>query len=275
MIEKIVEFLKEAAIVVRENQQQFTHTSFKEERVGSVVTETDVIISRMFKKFIEENFSALNYIIIDEENLSDLGDDKFAAVTASEYQFVIDPIDGTHTFALGIPDYAVSVGILHYGKPWLGAICLPAIGDILYTDSREIYWMKDIYSASSQTKILQKQELSRLAVIFGNDWFVKINDNYDNKTETILSFYSAVVHLYYMITQRGKGYYFGSYIWDMAGCWPMLKLMGFEFYNYSDKRKLDFFSADDFTAKFKIADLHIICRSNDFERLKLITDLRK
>lgn len=275
MIEKIVKFLKEAAVFARDNQQQITQTSFKEDRVGSVVTETDLSVSRSFKKLIEENFSGLNYVVIDEESLSDLGENKFSAVDKSEYQFVIDPIDGTHTYALGMPDFAISVGILHYGKPWLGAICLPAFGKILYTDGGTVYLLSDIYAPKPQKTTVEKTELTRLAVIFTNDWFVKINDNYESSSETILSFYSAVVHLYYMITGCARAYYCGASLWDIAGSWPMLKLMGFDFYDYETGRKLEFFSADNFNEKFKLSSLHIACRPQEFERLKEITDLRQ
>lgn len=139
---------------------------------------------------------------------------------------------------------------------------------------RSVFWLKNIYSAKPEKTMLRAEKLSPLAVIFSNDWFVKINDNYDAHSETILSFYSAVEHLFYMITGRGRAYYCGACIWDIAGSWPMLKLMNFDFYDYQSGRKLEFLSADDFNSKLKLNSLKIACRGEEFERLKLIADIR-
>lgn len=139
MIEKIVEFLTTAGKFADDNQKKISTTSFKAEQVCSVVTETDLEVSRMFKAFVETNFSSLSHVIVDEETLSSLGEDKFATVSASEYQFVIDPIDGTHTYALGMPEYGISVGVMKNCRPLIGGICLPALGEILYSDGETVY----------------------------------------------------------------------------------------------------------------------------------------
>lgn len=89
-----------------------------------------------------------------------------------------------------------------------------------------------------------------------------------------MSLYACIVHFFYMITNRARGYYFGSFIWDIAGSWPSLKALGFDFYDYESGKVLDKFSSDDFNEKFKIKNLQIVCKKEDFSRLKEITDLR-
>lgn len=49
----------------------------------------------------------------------------------SEYTFVVDPLDGTNNFVLGIPDFAISIGLLRGDEAILGVIYNPIL-DRLY-----------------------------------------------------------------------------------------------------------------------------------------------
>lgn len=44
--------------------------------------------------------------------------------------WVVDPIDGTREFLLGVPEYAVSVGLVVAGEPVLGVVYNPAQDDL-------------------------------------------------------------------------------------------------------------------------------------------------
>lgn len=55
--------------------------------------------------------------------------------TASEYQWVIDPLDGTANFLHGLPQFAVSIACLHHGKPEVGIVYNP-VSDDWYTAAR-------------------------------------------------------------------------------------------------------------------------------------------
>jgi myo-inositol-1(or 4)-monophosphatase len=48
----------------------------------------------------------------------------------SEYTFVIDPLDGTNNFVMGIPDFAVSIGLLKDDEAIFGVIYNPIIDQI-------------------------------------------------------------------------------------------------------------------------------------------------
>lgn len=55
--------------------------------------------------------------------------------SASDYQWVIDPIDGTANFVNGIPLFAVSVALLKGGVPIVGVVYNP-VGDSLYATAK-------------------------------------------------------------------------------------------------------------------------------------------
>lgn len=47
------------------------------------------------------------------------------------FQWVLDPIDGTKSFIHGVPLFGTLIALLEAGEPVLGAIHLPAMGDLL------------------------------------------------------------------------------------------------------------------------------------------------
>jgi histidinol phosphatase-like enzyme (inositol monophosphatase family) len=63
-------------------------------------------------------------ILGEEEGLSGGAD--------AEYRWVLDPIDGTKSFVRGVPLYGVMVGLLRDGRPIVGAVNMPALGEIVY-----------------------------------------------------------------------------------------------------------------------------------------------
>jgi myo-inositol-1(or 4)-monophosphatase len=50
-------------------------------------------------------------------------------VRAGGRTWMVDPIDGTNSFVLGIPEFGVSVGLADAGRPVLGVVVNPATGD--------------------------------------------------------------------------------------------------------------------------------------------------
>ena len=55
-----------------------------------------------------------------------LGEESDATAIDNDWLWVVDPIDGTSNFARGLPQFAVSVALLHRGQPMLAAIhCAP------------------------------------------------------------------------------------------------------------------------------------------------------
>jgi len=86
--------------------------------VGDRVTDADVAIQSRMVNGIRACFPHDG--ILAEEGVDDTG--------TSEFVWVIDPIDGTNNYALGIPCFAVSIGILKDGTPHAGVIHDPNSG---------------------------------------------------------------------------------------------------------------------------------------------------
>jgi inositol-phosphate phosphatase / L-galactose 1-phosphate phosphatase / histidinol-phosphatase len=57
------------------------------------------------------------------------GEEHGAERTDAEYVWVLDPIDGTKAFITGLPIFGTLIALLHRGKPVLGVIDQPVLGE--------------------------------------------------------------------------------------------------------------------------------------------------
>ena len=57
------------------------------------------------------------------------------------FRWIIDPIDGTKSFMKGVPFYSVLIALEIEGEPRVGAVCFPALDEILYAaDGLGCWW---------------------------------------------------------------------------------------------------------------------------------------
>jgi histidinol phosphatase-like enzyme (inositol monophosphatase family) len=84
------------------------------------VTEADVGAEKVIRRLLEE--LCPDHGVIGEE----LGEDRPDA----EFVWVLDPVDGTRAFIAGLPTWCTLIGLRHQGRPVLGSISQPYIGEI-------------------------------------------------------------------------------------------------------------------------------------------------
>lgn len=88
---------------------------------GTPVTQADQGAERLIRDAIAAEFP----------NDAIMGEEYGATDAASGRQWVIDPIDGTKSFAAGVPLYANLLAVIDDGEPVLGVLNLPAVGEML------------------------------------------------------------------------------------------------------------------------------------------------
>lgn len=88
---------------------------------GSPVTEADFLVDRFLKE-------RLKTLLPDAGWLSEESEDSFVRL-AKERVFVVDPIDGTRGFMRGHPSWAIAVALVEQGRPQIGVIDAPALGE--------------------------------------------------------------------------------------------------------------------------------------------------
>jgi histidinol-phosphatase len=99
---------------------------------GSEVTEADRAGERHMRALIEDRFP--DHGILGEEFGDTEGDARF--------RWVLDPIDGTAGFTIGVPLFGTLVGLLEDGEPVVGVIHFPAIGETVYAARDEGCWFR-------------------------------------------------------------------------------------------------------------------------------------
>jgi myo-inositol-1(or 4)-monophosphatase len=96
--------------------REFGRAESKWKADGTRVTAVDVAISENIFRDLAAEFKADQYF---SEELADT--DQPIPVTA-QFCWVLDPIDGTNNFALGISHCAISLGLFEHGQPVYGVV---------------------------------------------------------------------------------------------------------------------------------------------------------
>jgi myo-inositol-1(or 4)-monophosphatase len=83
------------------------------------VTEADRGAERVIRQMIQEGYPAHGIE----------GEEYGSHQPESPYQWIIDPIDGTRAFVVGMPTWGTLIGLYHNGKPLLGVMSQPYVGE--------------------------------------------------------------------------------------------------------------------------------------------------
>ncbi len=94
----------------------------KQAEVWDPVTEADRSAERIIRELIEKTYP--EHGIIGEEYGTKRG--------TSAYEWVLDPIDGTRAFVIGMPTWTTLIGLYRDGKPLLGIMNQPFVGELFF-----------------------------------------------------------------------------------------------------------------------------------------------
>lgn len=102
--------------------RQNTRIDVKDGPVWDPVTEGDRAGERAIRQMIEERFP--DHGIHGEEYGVKSG--------SSPFTWVLDPVDGTRSFVFGMPTWATLIGLTYEGRPMLGVMSQPFVGEMFY-----------------------------------------------------------------------------------------------------------------------------------------------
>ncbi len=124
MLNIAVKAARAAGKVINYGSQNLDRLTVHSKRENDFVSEIDQKAEHAIIDILRDAFP--NHAILAEES---------GVSGESEYQWVIDPLDGTTNFLHGFPQYAVSIALLHRGQLSQAVIYDPVRND-LYTASR-------------------------------------------------------------------------------------------------------------------------------------------
>lgn len=201
---------------------EYMNEAFTTEEKGSasnIVTSADLAVQAHLEK-------ALCALLPGSAVFGEEGSSQSAA---GEYLWVVDPIDGTANFSRGIPECAISVGLLHKNKAVLGAVYNPG-RDRMFSGVRGAgAWCNGVPIHASQRPFregllctamsLYKKEYAPQCMAVIGEAYEKCND--------IRRFGSCALELCYLACGECDLYFeFRVFPWDYAGASLILEEAG-------------------------------------------------
>jgi len=105
----------EAGKIIKKGFNNVKEIKFKNNNINDIVTNVDIEAEKKIISIIKNKFPKHNIYSEEKGNLK----------SASEYLWLIDPIDGTTNFSLGIPCFGTSIALLKNNKTILGIVHNP------------------------------------------------------------------------------------------------------------------------------------------------------
>lgn len=167
------------------------------------------------------------------------GEEGACVNSGAEYEWFIDPLDGTTNFAHGLPIFAVSMALVHHGDPIAGVVYDPS-RDELFTAAKG----EGAHLNGNRLHVSARQPLSRTLLVTGFPYDIRTNpDNniarftyFAVRARAVRRLGSAALDLAYVAAGRFDGYWESRLnLWDVAAGVLMVREAGGRVSNYADE----------------------------------------
>lgn len=233
----IIAWLREAGQIAL---SYFHHVTPEYKADKTFFTAADIEIQRLLESKIRTAYPT--HAFIGEENTrGKSGNEQSHCYANEDLQdgvpstiWVIDPLDGTTAFALGLPGWGISVGLLHNGRPCLGFFYMPQLDDLTYTTmDGKLYWNEQLLA----TPICDSWRPKRFLAINAT-----AHADFDIDIRGTRSLGSIGANLVY--TARGvaaAAFAAKAKLWDLVACASIIERAGGQI-TYIDGTSLDYLS---------------------------------
>lgn len=215
-----IEAARAAGNIITRAMQRMDTVKITEKGPHDFVTEIDQRVEQEITSIIRKAYPS--HAILGEE---------FGEKKGNEFQWVIDPIDGTRNFIHGFPHFAVSIAVMHKNRIEYGVIYDP-VRQELFTAIRG----KGAFLNDRRIRVSQRKKLDEC--LFGTG-FAYRHANPENKVpeqilKTVLPLCgdirragAATLDLAYVACGRLDGFWeFGLRLWDIAAGILLVKEAG-------------------------------------------------
>ena len=180
-------------------------------RTNDLVTAADEESERVIARTVLEAFPGHNF----------LGEESGDAGRNSEWLWVVDPIDGTTNYSRGIPYFSTSIAVYHHGKPVVGLVANPVVGETFFAVEGQGAFLNDTPVHASRVTTFPE-------ALFVTGFYYDRGRNIELTLQAIRTFYdqdimgirrfgSAALDLCYLAAGRIDGYFeIGLNAWDFA-----------------------------------------------------------
>ncbi|MEX2583409.1 MAG: inositol monophosphatase family protein [Gemmatimonadota bacterium] len=127
---------------------------------GSEVTEADLAAEEFILRAIGEEYP--DHGVFGEEGAR--------VASAGRYRWIVDPIDGTRSFASGVPLYGMLLALEVDGSPVLGCAHFPALGDTVVAAVGAGCWRDGRLAKVSECETLGDARIVTSGLEYWRDW---------------------------------------------------------------------------------------------------------
>lgn len=220
LCERVIDIAREAGEFILDERTKFNSSEFEAKGRQNFVTHVDTASEKMLVR----NLSALlpGSGFIAEEGT--------AGSSGEEYQWIIDPIDGTTNFIHGLPPYAISIALAYKGEIVLGVIYELGFREFFYAWKGSPAYMDGREIRVSRTA---KIESSLIATGFPYTYFERLDPfmysvrYFMENSHGLRRLGSAATDLAYVACGRFEAFYeYGLNPWDVAAGTFLIKQAG-------------------------------------------------
>ncbi len=262
-VSAINDFLLEAGEMALRKQDGIKR-SYKEGQ--QALTEADLAVSALAQDRLSPFLAQSDHVLIDEESVSLAPSEVFQN---SEYQWVLDPIDGTAGYALGRKMWGISLGLLHKGAPVAGGIYMPAADYYLLSDGDASYRI-DISSGRRVQLQCAKMEINSQIFVesfygIGHAW----GDSEFSQKIWMNTPESAVQGGVSVLLGQSAGAILAkSYsIWDIVAILALARTAGFKTLSIADRSEWTRLSAKDFKDNWKLTSNWLVSHAENHDEI--------
>lgn len=222
----LLEAAQEAGKIIRDNFQG----NFKVENkdtINNLVTEVDKLAEKRVIEVIKQYYP--EHSIISEE-IGELKQD-------SEYDWIIDPIDGTVNFAHGIPLCCVSIAVMHKGQLQLGVVYNPMMNELFFAEKG-----KGAYLNDNKISVSSKSDFRKACLVTGFPFSMpgsleqplKVFDRFIMEGLPVRRLGSAAIDLCWVACGRFDGFWeYNLNAWDVAAGYLIVEEAGGRISNFA------------------------------------------
>lgn len=225
----IKEVLYKAAQEAGEVIQEYFQGTFKVKNKGSInnlVTEVDELSEKKIIHIIKTHFP--DHSIISEE----AGE----LIKESDYEWIIDPIDGTVNFAHGIPICCVSIGVKYKESMLLGVVYNPMMNEFFFAEKG-----KGAYLNDEPISVSEKSDFKKACLVTGFPYKwpktyehpIKVFERFIMEGLPVRRLGSAAIDLCWVACGRFDGFWeYNLNAWDIAAGYLIVEEAGGKITNF-------------------------------------------
>lgn len=172
ILNRALEMARQAGEVQRQMYRSPQLDIVTKQNAFDVVTAADNASERIIVEAINREFPG-HSILSEESGLHD---------GVAEWQWVIDPLDGTTNYSNGLPLFNVSIGVKHRGETVVGVVYAPVLGEMFHAAKGQGAFLNGKRIECSHKTLLEEAVVS---TGFPYDKAINPNNNIDRASRVI------------------------------------------------------------------------------------------